>query len=96
MNPIEMLKALLPVSLKRGLRALHRDYWLRSSIAEARVRLQRSEPLPEALLKRMIYGGATRDGPQKSTCFRRWSMSAMTRGLPYWNAAPAYRLFCSA
>jgi hypothetical protein len=56
MNPIEMLKALLPVPLKRGLRALHRDYCLRSSIAVARVRLQRSEPLPEALLQRMIYG----------------------------------------
>ena len=51
MNAIEMLKALLPVPLKRGLRALHRDYCLRSSIAEARGRLQRCEPLPEALLQ---------------------------------------------
>jgi hypothetical protein len=53
---IEMLKALLPVPVKRRLRALHRGHCLRSSIVEAAGRLQRSEPLPEALLERMIYG----------------------------------------
>lgn len=55
-NPVTLLRQLLPSGLKRNLRTLHRDCYLRASIIEAKRHIRRGDQLPDALLHRIIYG----------------------------------------
>jgi hypothetical protein len=56
LNTFDSVKTILPLTLRRRLRSMHRLHTLRNAVAECRERLATKQSLPDELLDRMIYG----------------------------------------